>query len=198
MSIVDNYLITWWYSPGTKLGLYFNSFSQNASSVLLNNSLTHLNYSNGMAASLNENYSYSNLITDHPVEGSSSVSDHIISLPRRITITGAVTSLSSFLIVGNNLDFNQLGDAVKLLDGLANSKTGISLTTGLLYGSTYYRTDNMAVEKSDIIRNLQSGKTTVQFTMTLKKLNLVGPAGGTAQPSAVPSVQVSGAGNDIS
>lgn len=180
---VNNFLITWWYTPTTKLGIYFNDFGLNASNTALTSSIQGgVDANNGMAASIEENYHFENLITNHPVENSPAISDHIIAQPRIITVTGIITSIKAVALLGT-LSFNQLGEATQLLIQLYESNQGISLTTGLLYGSRYLRIDNLAVQSLEIPRNNQYGRTSLKFTMVLKQL-IITSKNGTVTPSS--------------
>lgn len=188
----SNYVISWWYSSETKLGLYFNNFAlpNNQPQELDPNIFASLTANNGMAASLREEYKYSNLITSHPVEDSVSISDHIINMPTEISISGAVTALSTLLFISKSLDFSQLGDAVQLLESLGQCRTGISITTGLLYGRSFYRADNLACENMTIVRNETTGKSTVQFSAVFRQLNIVSSSGGTTTGKTAPATPV--------
>lgn len=176
MALPLSFLVSWWYSPDTKLGLYFNSFATGASTNILSASGSPgVDYTNGMGASIEEDYHFENLITNHPVEDTPSISDHIIAQPRVITITGLITSLQPLVLAGINLgvgglNFSQLGKATQLLVQLYENNTGISLTTGLLYGTNYLRVDNLAVQSLDIPRNNTYGRSSIKFTMVLKQL----------------------------
>ncbi len=182
------FFLSWWYSPNTKLGIYFNNFGlSNLNQPLNTRSLGTgvaggLDYSNGMAASLEEDYHFENLITNHPVENTAAISDHIIPQPRIITITGLITSLQSTSLVGG-LDFYQLGSATELLIGLYESNKGIALTTGLLYGASYLRVNNLAVQSLDIPRNNTYGRTSIKFTMVLKQLIITSVNGSVTSSS---------------
>lgn len=189
----NNYVVSWWYTPTTKLGLYFNDFAVEANqpTTLQPTNYNSITADNGMAASLREEYKYTNLITSHPVENSTNISDHIINLPREITIYGAVTSLSAFVYVSTSLDFSQLGNCVKLLEALGECRTGISVTTGLLYGDSYFRANNLACESMTIFRDEQVGKTSTKFSVVFKQLNIVSSSGGTTLGKTAPASTVS-------
>lgn len=164
------FYISWWYSPDTKLGIYFNGFGNN-NNLLLSNRNRGVDYQNGMGCSVEENYHFENLITNHPVTNTAAISDNIIPQPRIITITGIITSLTPVLLFGS-LNFSQLGQATELLIQLYERNTGISLTTGLLYGSRFLRVNNLAVQSLDIPRNNAYGRSSIKFTMVLKQLIL--------------------------
>lgn len=168
--MIPTFYLQWWYSPDTKLGLYFNSFGLNGQNQILSaQSSPGLDYTNGMACSIEEDYHVENMITKHPVENGQTISDHIVPLPNIINITGIITSLRPIPIVGG-LSFSQLGDATQLLFSMAKCRTGISLTTGLLYGAKYFRADNLAVQALDIPRNNTYGRSSIKFTMSLMQL----------------------------
>lgn len=168
----ESFFVSWWYSPDTKLGVYFNNFGIANG----NNPLTALNNkglddTNGMSASIQESYRYSNIVTNHPVENTPSISDHIIIQPVIITITGLITSLTTIPISGNGIiSFSQLGNATEILVNMAKSRTGLTLTTGLLFGSRYARFDNLAVETLELPRTNEYGRSSIKFTITFKQL----------------------------
>jgi len=178
----NSFYLTWWYTPTTKLGIYFNDFGLGATETTLTSSLQGgVDYSNGMAASIQEDYHFENLITNHPVENSPAISDHIIAQPRIITVTGIITSIRPVLLTGI-LDFSQLGQATELLIQMYESTGGLSLLTGLLYGSRYLRVDNLAVQSLDIPRNNAYGRSSIKFTMVLKQL-IITDKNSTVTPS---------------
>jgi hypothetical protein len=170
MALPNTFLVSWWYSPNTKLGIYFNDFGLDSQDYILNASDDGgVDYSNGMGASVEENYHFENLITNHPVENTAAISDHIIAQPRVITVTGIITSLRPLVLFGT-LSFTQLGKATELLIDLYETNQGVSLLTGLLYGTSYLRIDNLAVQSLDIPRNNAYGRSSIKFTMVLKQL----------------------------
>ena len=193
----SNFFISWWFTPTTKLGIYFNDFGLNAQTQPLTAAANGgVDYSNGMACSIEENYHFENLITNHPVENTPAISDHIIAQPRLITVSGIITSIRAVALLGT-LDFSQLGQATELLIQLYESNQGISLTTGLLYGTNrYLRIDNLAVQSLDIPRNNTYGRTSIKFTMVLKQL-IITSKNGTVTPTSF-SQAVSVNGVDIS
>lgn len=171
MALPTASLLSWYYAPHTRLGIYFNNFGLNQQpNVLLSSG--GIDYTNGMGASLSEGYHFENMITNHPVENTPAISDHIIAQPNVITITGLITSMV-VLPIGNYISFTQLGNAVEELVQMANgqySNTGLTLVTGLLYGRSYARFDNLAIQSLDIPRTNDYGRSSIKFTMVLKQL----------------------------
>jgi hypothetical protein len=169
MASISDFSLSWWYTPDTKLSLTFLTLG-----ATLNTPPTPgatLNYNNGLSASLDENYHFENVITNNPVEKGLSVSDYIIRQPKTYTITGLLSAIYVIPIVGTGfLNFNQLGSAVKFLSDAADSGKTFALTTGLYFGSTFFRVTNVAIQSLDIPRNNQYGKTSVKFTMVLKEI----------------------------
>lgn len=167
-------LLSWWYSPDTKLGIYFNNFGLDAATNTLTTAVySGIDSTNGMGASIQEDYHFENIITSHPVEANNSISDHIIQQPLIISIQGILTSIAGISLVGG-LDFSQLGNATQVLASMAQgpySNGGISLVTGLIFGSSSYsRFDNLAVQSLDIPRNNDYGRASIKFTIVLKQL----------------------------
>ncbi len=190
----ESFFVSWWYSPDTKLGIYFNSFGVNQPRrVLSADVLGGLDNTNGMSASIEEVYRYQNLITVHPVESSPAISDHIIRQPNIVSVTGIITSLLTVPIIGTSLiDFGQLGTAVELLTQMAESTSGLTLQTGLLYGTQYKRYNNLAVQSLDLPRTNQYGRSSIKFTIVFQELIVTLAADNVVQPgtsSAVPSSQ---------
>ena len=183
--------ISWWYTPTTKLGFYFNNFGlTNAQDRLTASVNGGLDGTNGMGASIQENYRYENIITNHPVENTPSISDHIIPLPTIFSIQGIITSIipynsvlskASSLILNqtvpgiSNVSFTQLNSAIDILVEMANgpkSNQGITLQTGLLFKGKYARFNNLAVQSLDLPRNNEYGKSSIKFTIVFKQLLL--------------------------
>lgn len=192
MALGPTFLISWWYTPDTKLGIYFNEFSTGSSRETLSlNTNGGLNFQNGMAVSIEENYHTENLITNHPVENTPAITDHIIRQPRIVTISGLITSIRAFPIIGT-LDFSQLGRATQLLVELAESNTGITLTTGLLYGSNYLQMNNLVVQSLDIPRNNLYGRSSIKFTMVLKQIIVTSKNGTLTSSSFSQGIPVAG------
>lgn len=181
---ISSFYLSWWYTADTKLGMYFNNFGQGAQQTpLIPGATKGLDYTNGVGASVEEDYHFENLITQHPVETQGNISDNIIPQPRIITVTGLLTTIKTLIISGfdtglaGHLDFSQLGKATQLLTNLYETRSGISLVTGLLYGSSFYRVDNLAVRSLDIPRNNQYGRSSIKFTITFEQLILTSQEG---------------------
>ena len=182
---ISTFYVQWWYTPKTKLGFYFNGFNLNQANQLFSTPITNgLDGNNGMGASIQENYHYENIITNHPVENTKAISDHIIPMPNLITIQGIITSIKPILfpsaspsslinnLLGGGINFTQLGNATKLLIDMAQTNTGLTLQSGLLYGQTYQQYNNLAVQSLDIPRSNEYGKSSIRFTIVFKELIL--------------------------
>ncbi len=171
-----SFFVSWWYSPDTKLGIYFNDFGINAASNTLSTLTTNgIDSNNGMGASVEENYHYENLITNHPVENNNAISDHIIPQPNIITITGIITSIVALPLSGI-ISFSQLGNATQLLIQMAQATKGLSLQTGLLFGKEYKIYNNLAVQSLDIPRTNEYGRSSIKFTIVFKELIITSTA----------------------
>lgn len=167
---ISSFLLSWWYSPDTKLAITF----QTAAASLVG--LTELSSSNGLSASVEENYRLENTITEHPIESGVSISDHIISMPKVISITGLLTAIDTIPIVGTGiLNFNQLGSAIQLLFNAADSKDLFTLTTGLYFGHGFFNIRNVAIQSIDIPRNNQYGRTSIKFNIVFKEVIITSP-----------------------
>ena len=130
---------------------------------------------------------YTNVITDHPVETKSSISDHIYSEPVTVTIEGTITdsSLKIFGIIETPLQKNSLSSImnnVKNLLPFSNSEKpsqvafkileNICLTKQLINVATKQKLyKNMAIEKLSITNDETTGHR-LHFNCTLKQLTL--------------------------
>lgn len=167
--ILPSFLLSWWYTPSTKLALNFTTIGTTLGGL----NLTKLDSSNGLSASIDENYRLENTITSHPVESGTNISDHIIIQPKIISITGLLTAIETIPIIGNGiLNFNQLGFAIQFLFNASDKRTLFTLSTGLYFGGDYLKIKNMAIQSIDIPRNNQYGRTSIKFTMVLKEVIL--------------------------
>jgi hypothetical protein len=130
---------------------------------------------------------YTNVITDHPVETKSSISDHIYSEPVTVTIDGTITdsSLKIFGIIETPLQKNSLSSiinnvknllpfsnsekpsqvAFKILENICNTKQLVNVATK----QKLYK--NMAIEKLTITNDETTGHR-LHFNCTLKQLTL--------------------------
>lgn len=164
---ISNFTLTWWYTPDTKLAIVAQT---TGAQVLLPGS-GYLNSSNGISASVQEDYRLTNTITNHPVETGVAISDHIIPQPKMISITGMLTALYTIPIVGNGiLNFNQLGEAVQFLFNAYDQRIVFTLTTGLYFGRGFFQAKNLAIESILIPRNNQFGRTSIRFTINFKEV----------------------------
>ena len=173
---IETFYLAWWYSPTTKLGLYFTGFSLRPKSGQPLSSLNNsgLDCDNGLAASMNEDYEFSNQITNNPVQGALATTDSIIPNPITVNIEGRITAIKK-LIVASKLDFSQLGNATELLIQAWKQKQGLSLVTGLLYGKNYMRLDNMVIENLNIHRDNSAGRASLKFNLRLKQIQITSP-----------------------
>lgn len=164
----------------TKLGIYFDGFLNNSAqipTVSLNyRTIPGLDYSNGLGASINEQYIFKNAISQHPVQTGIAITDAIIPQQKEVFLEGIITTQSTKTIV-TFVDFYQLGNAVQLLIDNYNKKVGMTLVSGLLYGQQYYRLDNMVIEELIIPRTNEYGKTSIKFQMQLKQIVIVNDIG---------------------
>lgn len=167
MAGIDNFTLSWWYSPNTKLAINLTTVGASLTNI------SGLNYRTGVSASVDELYHLENTITDYPVEGSLSISDHIINRPNVFTITGLLTAISTIPIVGlSRLDFKQLGDGVDFLFRAAKKRELFTLSTGLYFGKDYFSQNNLAIESIDIPRNNQFGRSSIKFTIRFKQIRI--------------------------
>jgi len=67
-------------------------------------------------ATISENHSYENIVTSHPIEDGSEISDHVISRPERLTMNGFIT----------NSPVNFLGVALNLIRGIGRNRTEVA------------------------------------------------------------------------
>ena len=185
MASLSNFTMSWWYNSETKLGIYGSGFdlTSNSKPISALQSEAKVTAKNGLSASLEEGYRFSNLITEHPVQNTLSISDSIINQPLIVEITGVLSAITPFrvgnLSGGGKFDFNSLGTAVNTLINLATQKKGITLTTGLYFGGvSYFRTDNMGIEELYIPRTSEYGVASIKFQMVLKQVNITSPSGG--------------------
>jgi hypothetical protein len=132
-----------------------------------------------------EGIEYSNIITSHPIETKSSVSDHIYSEPITLTIDGTITdsSMRIFGIIETPLQKNSLDSVIKnakgllplnsqekpsqvafkILETLCLNKEVVSVATK----RKLYK--NMAIEKLSVNEDDTTGHR-LHFTCTLKQL----------------------------
>ena len=171
MAGLSEYLISWFYSPSTKLGIYFNDFgTQNLPNPRIAQTNSGIDARSGLTTSEKEIYTYSASVTRHPVDVLAPVTDHIIPQPVSLVFTGLVSALQPLLLVSQSVDFLAMGKATDVLIKMAQKNTGISVTTGLLLGESYYRASNLAVEKLVIERTSRYGKNAVYFTLSLTEI----------------------------
>jgi hypothetical protein len=178
---LGNFVLSWWFSPTTKLGIYGAGFdinqSQKPTAALSGAKITS---NQGLSASLEEGYTWSNMITQHPVQTGLAITDSIIPQPLVVEITGTLSAIKPFKIgsvsLSGSLDFGTMGASIRNLILMHEKKVGISLTTGLYYGnSTYFREDNMAIESLYIPRDHMYGVASAKFQLTLKQVVIVSP-----------------------
>lgn len=127
---------------------------------------------------------YSNTMTDHPVEGGSSISDHVYTNPLKVMMTGSITD-SSVDVFNTAKDFINIFDgniltnvvdkfrgrgtkstlAYELLKDLHTTKSTVSIIN---YLDTF---DNMIIETLSFPRNNKTGDR-LFFEITLKQITL--------------------------
>jgi hypothetical protein len=146
MADISSFLLSWWYTPSTKIAISFQTLAAKSQGFL--------DSTNGLSASVDENYRLENVITSHPVESGTNISDHIIVQPKIISITGLLTAI----------------DTIQFLFDAADSRTLFTLTTGLYFGRSYFKIKNMAIQSIDIPRNNQYGRTSIKFSIVFKEM----------------------------
>jgi len=176
MAGISSFSLTWWYSSNTKLAMTF----QTAAGTISANPLEKLDYTNGLSASVQEDYRLENQITNHPVEAGVSVTDHIIPQPKVISLTAMLTAIQTIQIAGIStgegfLNFNQLGQAVKFLFDSYDQRTLFTLTTGLYFGRQYFQAKDLAIQSISIPRNNQYGRTSIRLSIVFKQVVITDP-----------------------
>lgn len=181
MAGISNFSLTWWYSADTKLSMVVQTTAGSISSAgFASIPSLYLDSSNGLSASVSENYYLRNTITNHPVETGVAVSDHIIPQPKVISITGLLTAIDTIPIVGTGiLNFNQLGEAVQFFFNAYDERLLFTLTTGLYFGRSFFQAKNLAIESIDIPRTNQFGRTSIKFSIVFKEV-VITDTGNTA------------------
>jgi len=125
-------------------------------------------------ANLSESHNWTNDVTTNPVENGSTVADHIISLPDKITLTGFITnaplSLGQKSDSETSVDDKKVDDRVdaaigKLRDLMDNKMIVTVFTKYLVY-------PNMAITAISFPRNSSSGDA-IEVNIDFVKLNLV-------------------------
>jgi len=163
----QSFVLSWWYSPNTKLALKFETPGATATT-------NDLDYTNGLYSSDDETYSSNNIITEHPVENLTNISDYVIIQPKTITITGILSSMSTFVVAGAEipsvLDFSKLARATQILQEMADSKKTLTVTTGLLLGEGIYSLKNAVIQSLNMFRNSTYGRTNIQFNVVFKQV----------------------------
>ena len=208
-------ILQWWADKNTKLGIYINPFASNASSNLSTTAnspingqtlSTGLDYTNGISATLNETYQYSKKITRLPVSSKMPISDTIITQPTIIHIEGLLSALTPISLTGGNnitgvnaggLDFSKLGNAISILLKLKDTNTGLSLITNLLYGSAFFRIDNVVISDLRVDNNAEEGRTNIRFYMTIQEMRIVSQVGSSFNVGSNTSTAVPAAGTDF-
>lgn len=117
------------------------------------------------------------IITDHPIETGSSISDHKIRKPREITISGMISNIpfgigvfyftfSVKTLLTGNFDKNRSVTAWEQLQEIANSSELVSVVTSL------ESFDNMQITSLRAVRTVETGKC-LDFVATLKEVQTV-------------------------
>jgi hypothetical protein len=176
MAGISSFSLSWWYSANTRLAITF----QTLAGTISGDSLERLDYTNGLSASVEEDYRLENQITNHPVEAGVSISDHIIPQPKIISITAMLTAIQTLQIAGFStgegvLNFNQLGQAIKFLFDSYDQRTLFTLTTGLYFGRGFFQAKSLAIQSINIPRNNQYGRTSIKVGIVFKEVIVTDP-----------------------
>lgn len=145
-------------------------------------------------AVLSERHTFTNLVTSHPVEDGSPVTDHIINLPVELMMEGRITDTPlSFLdsaasgamgLIGSNLGVDPVvlaaGSAVAGASLPGRAKLAYQELVALYVSRTPFTVisgineyDNMVFTTLDFPRAPQDGRS-LRFRATLKELIIVG------------------------
>lgn len=110
-------------------------------------------------ATVSEDHSYNNRVTNYPLENGSSISDHIITEPFTLNISGIVsdTPLNILSI------FNRSVDSMNRLIRIVEQKEVITVVTGIKVYT------DMVITSLNIPRNIQSGQS-LTFNIEMQKL----------------------------
>lgn len=118
-----------------------------------------------MDVTIEEQHERSAFITENSIEDGSTIGDHIILDPERVTIDGFITSAPvSFFGPRLGLGFGRVISGYKQLDELWKKKEPFTLVTG--YGS--YK--NMVIERLSMPRTKEVG---LMFRAEMKKITII-------------------------
>jgi hypothetical protein len=125
----------------------------------------------GFEIDLNEHYSFSNKVTELPLEDGSIVSDHVVALPDEILIQGFIGKTKMVALDGSD-DFysddpmGRIQQAYFELKRLKESRQLLTIEMGL----EPFR--NMIITEFDIGRDASAGAD-LKFNMTFKRVKIV-------------------------
>lgn len=128
-------------------------------------------------ARLRERHSMPSRVTQFPVEGGGTISDHIYNEPEKLSVEGFVSdtpvvSIFSLLSSGplpslfQQPNLSLAGAALDQLEGLRAARTPMTVVTGLR------RYTDMAIENIDVPREAATGKA-LQFTIDFVRIRTV-------------------------
>ena len=129
-------------------------------------------------ATLSESFESSLSWTEHPVEDGSTISDHAVRLPRKLSLSGVVTRAPAAMITGPNPDPAHLDDTIRALEGLMTDRQPVSVYTGLRAYPRLY------VESLSVSRSAGDGQR-ANVQMSLREIEIV-----EAQTALVPPLPV--------
>lgn len=110
-----------------------------------------------------ENHSMTSQVTDNPVEGGSTINDHIINDPKQITLTGVVSN-TPIAIFGIGSSESRTQDAFEALEELRDSRITFDLLTGFkLYRNCAFTDLQMPKVRAGVLR----------FSAAFKQLTIV-------------------------
>lgn len=110
-------------------------------------------------------------ITDHPVEGGSTIQDHIVNRPRRVRLRGMVTDTP----LGELSTGQRVADAFATLEALYDARELLTVVTGF---RVY---DNMAIENLSMPRAREGA---LRFSVDLKQVTLTAGQTVPIEPTA--------------
>jgi len=112
---------------------------------------------------ISENHNLPSVVTNHPVEDGSTVSDHIVIEPRTLTVQGLVSNTPVQIGGGTN---NAIKDTFDELIRIRNARELFTVSTGLDVYS------NMFFTNIDIPRDATTGQSLV-WTATMQEIQVV-------------------------
>jgi len=115
---------------------------------------------------LHEKHEFTSEVTEFPIEDGSVISDHVITRPEKVSITGFITNtpISFFSAVGNLITGSTpVADAYGKLREIHSTREPVTLVTGLFVYT------NMILERLTIPRDRTSGDA-IRFTAEFKNI----------------------------